>query len=187
MNNQIEEFNKKLVDDKSRITIIDYVKKLNDLYFHIDISFIDDFMDLISKKECFIEHELLLKYEIYKFANGSSDMKKVLEQNNAIEGSDYIKRINSDRIIYVLHPILFKKILIRSRNTDKYADYYLLLEEAVIYYNEYQLLQIHEKMNICKDRTLDFQTLIKKRDLLLYSEMKHYYIPMQLSEHKPDM
>ena len=101
MNNQIEEFNKKLVDDKSQITIIDYVKQINDLYFHIDISFIDDFMDIINKKECCIEHELLLKYEIYKFANGSSDMKKVLEQNNAIERSDYMLRINSDRYTYV--------------------------------------------------------------------------------------
>jgi len=173
MNNQIEEFNKKLVDDKSQITIIDYVKQINDLYFHIDISFIDDFMDLVDKDECCIDHNLLHKYGITQLTGGSGDVKKIIERNDGIEGTDYMlnrSQTASERTqtIYVLHPTFFKKILIRSRNTDKYADYYLLLENAVKYYNHYQILQLQEKMkNICKGRTLELGNPDKKERFII--------------------
>ena len=42
---------------------------------------------------------------------------------------------------YLLHPDAFKKCLIRSLKTDKYADYYILLEKCIKCYNEYQLIE----------------------------------------------
>ena len=36
MQNQIKEFNEKLVQDKKDFKIIDYVKELNEKYFNID-------------------------------------------------------------------------------------------------------------------------------------------------------
>ena len=43
---QIQEFNEQLIQENRDITIIDYVKELNNKYFNIDISFIDDFIDM---------------------------------------------------------------------------------------------------------------------------------------------
>ena len=51
-----------------------------------------------------------------------------------------------EQIIYVLHPIIFKKILIRSRNTDKFANYYLLLEMCIKYYNDYYQLKLKKRI-----------------------------------------
>ena len=69
MNNEIMEFNKKLVDENIDINIIDYVIGINDQFFKIDIDFIHDFMDLINKDECCIEHELLFRYGIYQLTS----------------------------------------------------------------------------------------------------------------------
>ena len=54
---QIQTFNQKLVDENVEINIIDYVKLLNNESYHIDISFIDDFINLVDKDECCIHHE----------------------------------------------------------------------------------------------------------------------------------
>ena len=40
MLNQIKEFNKSLVIDNSEINILDFVKKLDEQFFNIDITFI---------------------------------------------------------------------------------------------------------------------------------------------------
>ena len=67
---EIQVYNQILVTEGEVITIIEYVKKLNDKFYHIDIPFIDDFMDFIDKEDCCIEHILLQKYDIYKFTAG---------------------------------------------------------------------------------------------------------------------
>ena len=36
--------------------------------------------------------------------------------------------------------------MVRSLKIDKYADYYLLLEKALKYYNEYQKLKMQNKI-----------------------------------------
>ena len=145
MNNQIKDFNQMLVDEKIDISIIDYVIEINDKFFNIDISFINDFMDLVDKDECCINHELLFQYGITQLTAGSIDVKKIIERNDGILGSDYMVSQLAERIIYVLHPTFFKKILLRSRNTDKYADYYLLLEKCIKYYCEYEKMKLQKK------------------------------------------
>ena len=104
MQNQIKEFNKSLVIDNSEINILDNVKKLNDMVCNIDISFIDDFIDLVGNEGCCIHHELSIKYEITTLTSGSNDVKKIIEQNDGQERSDYELRQLADRIIYLLNP-----------------------------------------------------------------------------------
>ena len=50
MNKQIQEFNQQLIDDEIELTIIDYVKKINEQFYDIDISFIDEFLIWLIKK-----------------------------------------------------------------------------------------------------------------------------------------
>ena len=94
-------------------------------------------MDLVDKDECCINHELLFKYGITQLTAGSNDVRKIIERNDGILGSDYMVSQLAERIIYVLHPTFFKKILLRNRNTDTYADYYLLLEKSIKYFSYY--------------------------------------------------
>ena len=77
----------------------------------------------------------------------------------------------------MLHPRLFKIMLIRSKNTSKYAQYYLLLEECIKYYNEYQLLLLNKKVKgICKDRVLELDNQEKKERFIicLNKEFTHH-------------
>ncbi len=46
---KIRSFNENLVKESTNITIVEYVKRVNELYYNIDISYIDDFIDLVDK------------------------------------------------------------------------------------------------------------------------------------------
>jgi hypothetical protein len=78
---------------------------------------------------------------------GTTHVKDLMLQYIFIEGKDY--RVSNVRDSapnggcthkneYYLHPRAFKKCLMRSLKTQKYADYYLLLEECIKYYDAYQ-------------------------------------------------
>jgi hypothetical protein len=47
----IEEYNTYLVENQINVNIIDFVKEVNKLEYNIDISFIDEFIELVSKNE----------------------------------------------------------------------------------------------------------------------------------------
>ena len=64
---------------------------------------------------------------------------------------------------YFLHPRLFKLILIRSRNNDTYAKYYIFLEEAIKHYSDFQILKLVDKLN--KKSTISILNLIDKDTL----------------------
>ena len=143
----ISQLNASLVTEEPDIKIIDYVKLLNEKIFNIGIDFIDDFINLVDKDNCCIDHELLMKYGITNLTAGSYDVKKIIERNDGQERADYMVSQLADRIIYLLNPTFFKKFLIRSRNTDKYADYYLNLEKCIKYYNDFEKLKLEHKIN----------------------------------------
>ena len=79
-------------------------------------------------------------------------MRKFINKNS-IKESDKAVFLNVEEIRsnikkheYYLHPDSFKKILIRSKNSYKYADYFLLLEKCIKHYNDFQILQLKEKI-----------------------------------------
>ena len=142
MNQQIQEFKKKLIDDEIEPTIIDYVKKLNEQFYNIDISFIDEFINLVDKEEFNISHEMLYKYEILTKGD-SYNVLRILESNNFEEGIDYYRKVEGkgsegrNKNIYVLSSDAFKMICMKTLKTKKYAQYFILLEKAIKYYNQY--------------------------------------------------
>ena len=77
---EIANFNQELLKNNSDITIVEYVKKINDEFYKIDISFIDDFMDLVGKNECCIHHDMLVKYGVLSLTSGTYDVKIIIEQ-----------------------------------------------------------------------------------------------------------
>ena len=181
-----------LIENQININIIDFVKAINKLKYNIDITFIDEFIELVSKDECCIHHKMLETYGISNLKGGSKDIKRILDQNEFIENEDFklsnaaeFKNSNGGRgnkNEYYLHPEAFKICLMRSLKTRKYAKYYLLLEKCIKYFNDYQIelnnkyiIKLKSKIIkkdaqlIIKDDKID--ELIKKTDeLLRYSK-----------------
>jgi len=143
----VNEYISYLIENQVNVNIIDFVKEINKLKYNIDISFIDEFIELVSKDECCIHHNMLQKYSILKLNKGSNDVKVILEQNNFIENEEYLVRNVPEQLSsgtkykneYYLHPEAFKICLMRSKNTKIYAKYYILLEKCIKYFNDYQL------------------------------------------------
>jgi hypothetical protein len=157
----VNEYNNYLVVNKIQIDIINYVKTVNKISFNIDISFIDEFIELVNKDDCCIHHNMLQKYGIISGGNTTSVIKRLLEQYDMEEYHDFLLYNvvqqksgsgGSNKKEYYLHPNAFKICLIRSLKTKKYAKYYLLLEKCIKYYNDYQQLLKEQYIIKLKDK-----------------------------------
>jgi phage anti-repressor protein len=156
----MEEYNKYLVDSNISITIIDYVKEANKRKYNIDLTFMEEFLELVERDDFCISHSMLVKYEIINTNSGTIDIKRMLEQYGFKENIDYLLRnvaeqtCRGERIKneYVLKPDTFKKCVIKSKNKPEYADYYILLERCIVYYNKYQIALKNKYLSIKDDR-----------------------------------
>ena len=141
---QIQNLNQKIIDENVEINIVDYVKLLNYDVYHIDISFLDDFINLVDKDECCVHHDMLYKYGVLTKRNSTHDILRNIE-NQKLENETSLYNLTScinargtaEQNIYFLHPRLFKFILIRSKNNTVYAEYYIFLEEAIKRYSDF--------------------------------------------------
>jgi len=115
---------------------------------------------------------MLQKYGISTLNSTTCDIKKMLIQNNFIENKDYklgnISQFNSkggrgNKNEYYLHPRSFKICLMRSLKTKVYANYYLLLEEAIKYFNDYQNLLKENYVIKLKEKIKNNKLLIKEQ------------------------
>ena len=138
----INDLNVSLVNEQPDITIANYVKQLSQNIFNIDISFIDDFIELVDNDDYIIHHDMLDKYDVLKITD-TSHVKRLLQQHDFEDGVEYISRptLSGGQINYFLKPKCFKIILIRSRNTKKIAEYYIFLEDCIKYYNDFEKIK----------------------------------------------
>ena len=169
---EITKYNNNLIDSKTIINIIDYVKAVNKLKYNIDIDFIDKFIELVDKDDCCIHHIMLQKYGVLGLNKGTTDIKRILEQYEFQQNEDYLIRKVAEQVSsgtkykneYLLHPRAFKICLMRSIKTKKYARYYLLLEESIKYFNEYQI-ELNKKYNLLlKDKIKEKENIIIQKD-----------------------
>ena len=146
---KIQEFNKQLISLDEKITIIDYTKKLNGKFYNIDINFIDEFINMVDKDDFIVHHNQLEKYEILKINNNTGHVKRLFEQHEFEEQQDYKCELSGSGygLEYFLKPEIFKILLIRSKHTKRYAQYYILLEKCIKYYNDYEKLKLEQKIN----------------------------------------
>ena len=116
MQKEIQKINQTLVDENVEYTIIHYVKYLNELFFNININFIDDFMDFVTNEGFVIHHDMIFKYGILNNSD-TNHINRLLKQYDFEEDVDYSSCLPPDswgRIIYMLKPEIFKMLLIRS-------------------------------------------------------------------------
>ena len=156
---KILELNRNLLSQERKeneeMTIAEYMENVR-LMYNIDFSFTRDFVSLVNRNDFCIDADLLKQYGILSNMSSSSHTLKLLVRANAIKGRDYItheENIDKVRKVkYFLTPTFFKKLLIRTVSTDQYADYYLLLEKSVYFYQIYQLerkVQSTERLLSC--------------------------------------
>lgn len=179
---KVVEFNTYLSINLSNLSLKDYFNKYH-LQFNqgansVDISFMDYFLYLCKHKgEFVVEQEKLKEYGIINSLTTSFNIKRSLEQFDLVENEDY-RLLNveqpvvqggfSIKKLYTLTPTAFKLCLIRAKNSKKYAKYYLLLEEVVDSYNEYEKL-CKENLLKMKDNRID-ELSKKVDDLLKYAK-----------------
>ena len=72
-----------------------------------------------------------------------------------------IGRGGSNAKEYYLTPKLFKKFLMRAKNTDAYIDYYQFLEDCVYYYSQFQHLYKDRQLKLKDDKIDNLEKLIK--------------------------
>ena len=150
--NNINEFNNDLSKKLINLKLNEYFKEIHaKFYYNIEIDFMDYFLELITKKdEICIKHQKLIEFGIIKNTKDSSHIKDCILKFNAKENIDFEcfapegsgakQRGGHNKKEYKLTPKLFKLCLIRSIKENKYANYYLILEECYYYYQEYQIM-----------------------------------------------
>ena len=109
---------------------------------------------------------MLQKYGILTLKDGTPHIKQLCDQNKFIENEDFrLAKVSGSaskggcthKNEYYLHPRAFKMCLMRSLKTKQYARYYLLLEETIKYFNDYQ--------NLLKEKyIIKLKNKIEKKD-----------------------
>jgi hypothetical protein len=159
----LNDFNEHLVNNNVLIDLAEYIENTNKGHFKCDISFMKDFMTLVHETGFVIRHSRLQTTGVIAQDVSSSRIKDCLQSNFLVEGIDYnllepelqqdLKQHGgNNKNVYMLTPRAFKKCLIRSKNTQVYASYYLMLEEAIVWYMKYQLELNQKCMLLTKDR-----------------------------------
>jgi hypothetical protein len=192
----LNDFNEHLVNNNVLIDLSEYIENTNKGHFKCDISFMKDFMTLVHETGFVIRHSRLQTTGVVRENSCSSDVKKCLDSNFLVEGIDYNLRLESEvrenrgevqKNVYMLTPRAFKKCLIRSKNTQIYASYYLMLEEAIVWYMKYQLELNQKCLLLTKDRceSLEVATESLKLNLAeVENKMEETKQKMQETENK---
>ena len=128
----IKEYNTYLVNNKVPINIINYVKEINNIEYKLeDISFIDDFIKLVHRKDFCIHHSMLQKHKILALKESTNHVKRLLDRHKFKENIDYLVTVVGHQVlsgtkyknIYHLTPNCFKLCAQRSQDVDTYAHY----------------------------------------------------------------
>jgi hypothetical protein len=114
-------------------------KELNEKFYKIDISFIDDFLKLVGTNECIIPHMMLEKYGVLKIKGEKQEdtttVKRLLKKQLKLPENLYL----NDKVVvqlpsgkkyknkYLLSPYAFKLCLMRSQNTRNICKLFLVV------------------------------------------------------------
>ena len=146
----IDELINRLAAEDKPVEILEFIALAAEvLNKELDLGFAAELQELVFQGTCCVPHDLLVKYGVLTGANVSAHVVELMKQYGFIEGVDYSRcgekapsgggrGRGRPQKKYCLHPRTFKKCIMRARNTSVYADYYVLLEECVMYFQKYR-------------------------------------------------
>lgn len=169
-----EDFNIYLVNHNIKITILEYIKCIHlYLFKHVDINLFTDFLNYCYDDQLFnISESDLVKYNLIDNILESS-LDKFIKKYNLILDTDYrIRKINKNKVIikdnleklantnspiiknkeYKFTSRMLKRCLFKI--DTKYIDYYLLIENCILHYTNYQT-NLFNKLGFIRDIKLD--------------------------------
>jgi hypothetical protein len=175
-----EDFNIYLVNHSIKISILDYIKCIHLYFFNdVNINLLTDFLNYSKDDQLFnIDDKILIKYNLIKVTNEES-LEQFIKLYNLILDKDYrIRKINnkskSINKDYKFTSRTLKQCLLKT-NTN-YINYYLLLENCILHYTNYQT-NLLNKLGCIQDIKLD--NLIKNFEYqnekinIVYSDIKN--------------
>jgi len=150
-----EDYNIYLVNHNIKITIKDYIDCIQPhLFSHIDISMLELFLNYSKDDTLYnIEANDLFKLGLVDNINNTIILEKLIIKYDLKLDLDYrVRKFNKIQKEYKFTSRCLKKCLIKYDN--KYIDYYLLLENCIKHYTEYQK-NLYYKLGFIKDIKLD--------------------------------
>ena len=154
--NTISEYDEALVKGATLPPLMEYVRDVNHRFLKVDIRFMEESMGyIVQDGEFCVPHTKLIETGVITSNNSMKIRRLLTESRNFKEGVDYIcqvaeegKKRGSPQKTYTLTPKAYRMCLIRSRNSDKYADYYLTLEECVFRYDNLTTKFLNRQLTI---------------------------------------
>ena len=87
--NNYEEYNYYLITNNIQITIKDYIKYLAINIYNVNVSFMDDLISLLIKKEIHIHHSKLEEYGVITPENNSNNINRIIKRNGLEKERDW--------------------------------------------------------------------------------------------------
>jgi hypothetical protein len=134
--NKFEEFNKECIDLQRELTLEEYFSEIIETYYTENSILFKELFEYSKNTGFSIYQDDLLKYGLIK-SEDINEIKRYLKSENLIKERDYFIKTFGNKENVILSQDSFKKCLMRAEHTDKYCDYFLVLEKIYVYYNEY--------------------------------------------------
>ena len=152
--NSISEYNDQLINNLTKIDIVNYIKHIqSNLYENTDMTMMDFSLKICQRNNEFCVNPIIefVNLGIKDYEIQSSTLLKTIKRSNLIENEDYKVFISqtegrcphtSFTKTYLLTLKAFKKLLLDNDNHKqrlKFQDCYIILEDCISYYNVYQV------------------------------------------------
>lgn len=169
---QMEEFNMNLVNNLNNLQFKEYFDFAKSSCFNdINLDFMEELMQIARSKYLYVvDHTELQRFNVLTSIKTSNNILKRLEGLFMRPDIDYkahevpAKGKGRPKVEYFLTQVAFKKCLMRAQNCDQFADYYVLLELVISYYNEYRLMYAER---LIQDRENNITNLNRRIEELL--------------------
>ena len=131
------DFNKELCSKMKEMTVHRYVEEMNEKFFHMDLSFMEENLEYVLKDGCcFIPHTKLWDMGVVAKRTTGHILRLLTETHNFEKGKDFIcktyknnnKNGGGPSKKYFMTPDAYFLCLMRAKNTRKYADYFIMLQ-----------------------------------------------------------
>lgn len=174
--NTISEYDAAFIKSKSLPPLLDYVRDVNHRFLKVDMMFMEESMKYIAQDGQFcVPHKELREKGVVTSDNSMKIRKLLTVTHEFEEGVDYICKVaekgekkGKPQKTYTLTPQAYRMCLIRSRNTKKYANYYITLENCVNRYDNLTTKFLNRQLTIKYIQLSAADKMSRRHDIIMW-------------------